>query len=556
MISNVVRIDEPPVLTPVRLTRALELFPAPGAHLLVEDDGVSIVAYNSAYAQTALGTDPATSPMIRALMGRIRTFLSSTLLREEFEWQAGETVDCRYYRVGLARSTTALNNRCTITLIDQTSQRHTERSLRREMTTDSLTGLPNRQGFADLIDAERGKSGEHAVLIVNLGRYGRVSSCLGNVAGDELLLTIARRLRGALRARDTLARVDGNAFGILATVEPESYEAEHLAERIHAAMSTPFRLSTYEIGIECSVGIDKTGDDGDDMIRHAGFAARRATAAGRTQTYHTEALTAARARFEMETALRRAIQARELRLVFQPVRRLSTGALGGFEALARWRDRDGREHSPADFIPVAEDSGLIVPLGRWVAEEAAATLARWERELQQPSDFCIAFNVSAIQLQRDDIPALVARVVADKPFGADRLMPELTESAVVSDPAGVSATLQALKRLGARIALDDFGTGYSNLAYLQQLPIDVLKIDRSLVTGMTDDPDKLAIVNAIVSLSRALGMRTTAEGIETPAVAKALRGMGCTSGQGYLFARPLEADDAFSLIASSTSPAI
>ena len=556
MATRVDRIDEPLTRIPERLARALELFPAPSVHLVLEAAGASIIAFNSAYAQTTLGTDAATSPMVEALIDRITLFLSGAQLREEFDWQAGETVDCRYYRVGFARTSPALTDRCTITLIDQTSQRQTERSLRREMTTDSLTGLLNHQGFADLIDARRAEGDEHAVLVVNLERFGRVNSCLGSVAGNELLLTIARRLRGALRARDTLARIDSSAFGILAAVDRATNEADRLAERIHGAMNSPFRLSTYEIGVECSVGIDKIDADGDDMIRNAKFAARRTTAAERTQTYQTETLTAARACFAMETALRRAIEMRELRLVFQPVRRLASGAIGGFEALARWRDRDGREYSPAEFIPVAEESGLIIPLGRWVAEEAAATLERWERALHRSTDIRMAFNVSAIQLQRDNIPALVTQVVADKSFGADRLMLELTESAVVSDPEGVSGTLRELKRLGTRIALDDFGTGYSNLAYLQQLPIDVLKIDRSLVTDMTDDSDKLAIVNAIVSLSKALNMRVTAEGIETPDVAEALRVMGCTSGQGYLYARPLEFDDAFALMAASTSSAI
>jgi len=245
-------------------------------------------------------------------------------------------------------------------------------------------------------------------------------------------------------------------------------------------------------------------------------------------------------RFGMETELRNAIEEDRLHLAFQPLIELSSGRVAGFEALARWDTGNGHSISPTEFIPIAEDSGLIVPLGQWAIGKAAAVLAEWDSQNGAIVDCYFSVNVSAIQLIRDDIAAVVRQALDTYKIGGERLMIELTESAIIGDPDLALSVLSELKALDARVAMDDFGTGYSNLAYLQRLPIDVLKIDRSFVEHMVDDRDKVAIVRTIQSLAEVLGMRTTAEGVETADQARLLSALGCDFGQGFLFARPLD----------------
>ena len=423
------------------------------------------------------------------------------------------------------------------------------------MTTDSLTGLPNREGFSDMVEA--GDAPRQAVMVIDLARFGRVNACLGSLVGDELLITVARRLRGALRANDVLARIGGDEFAILVTIEEEDREAHDLATRVLRTLSTPFRLTDFEISVDCSVGMAFSAPDvpREELIRHAQFATKRAKSTGRIEAYQNQAFAIAREQFGMETALRRAIERGQLRLAYQPIRSLATGALCSFEALVRWTDEEGVHRMPDSFIPVAEESGLIVPLGRWAIDEAARTLAEWDR-LVPGNKARIAVNLSAIQLQRDAIAPVLRNALDRTKLTGDRFTLELTESAIVSDPDRIAGTMHALQALGATVAMDDFGTGYSNLAYLQKLPIDVLKIDRSFVTGMIADRDKIAIVRAILSLAQALGMQTTAEGIETLELAQTLAVLGCTYGQGYFYARPLEASAALEMLAEATASAI
>ncbi|PTQ65993.1 diguanylate cyclase/phosphodiesterase [Sphingomonas sp. PP-CE-3G-477] len=541
-----------PIVATELVARALELVPIPAAHVVVNAGVFDLFAMNRAYRLAGLGVIAERSPMIADLGSRILAFLDSASLRSDFEWSLGDEIDCRYYRVTIARTFASLRDRCTISFIDQTSQIQTERSLRREMTTDSLTGLPNREGFEELIE-DIGDRSASAVLAIDLDRFGRLNSCLGSLAGDELLITVARRIKGALRARDTLARIGGDQFGILMTVDNDRDEAHALAERIQRTLTTPFRLTDYEISVECSVGIAYGGDEAADvaeLIRHAQFAVKRAKVSGRAESYLPQDFAIARAQFSMETALRRAIENRELRLAYQPICDLATGRIVSFEALARWTDEQGRAHNPTEFIPVAEESGLIVPLGRWAIEEAARTLAGWDMRHGGSCGVKVAVNLSAIQLQRDDIAPVVEAALASTGLSGDRFTLELTESAIVTDPDRITGTMHALKALGTTLAMDDFGTGYSNLAYLQKLPIDVLKIDRSFVSGMLADRDKVSIVRAILSLAQALGMKTTAEGIETNELAQTLAALGCTFGQGYFYAKPLEADAAYAMIGS------
>ncbi|MBB4616293.1 diguanylate cyclase (GGDEF)-like protein [Sphingomonas abaci] len=533
----------------------LDLIPVPAVVVLRENGMLSFPAFNRAYRLAGLGVVADRSPLLEALGAMVHDVLDQKEARAECDWTIGEAIDCRYYRVTIARSTLTANDACVVTLIDQTSQYNTERSLRREMTTDSLTGLPNREGFSDMVEA--GDAARQAVMVIDLARFGRVNACLGSLAGDELLITVARRLRGALRVNDVLARIGGNEFAILVTIEEEDGEAHDLATRVMRTLSTPFRLTDFEISVDCSIGIAFTAPDvpREELIRHAQFATKRAKSTGRIEAYQNQAFAIAREQFGMETALRRAIERRQLRLAYQPIRSLATGALCSFEALVRWTDEEGVHRMPDSFIPVAEESGLIVPLGRWAIDEAARTLAEWDR-LIPGNGSRIAVNLSAIQLQRDAIAPVLQGALDRSHLTGDRFTLELTESAIVSDPDRIAGTMHALQALGATLAMDDFGTGYSNLAYLQKLPIDVLKIDRSFVTGMIADRDKIAIVRAILSLAQALGMQTTAEGIETLELAQTLAVLGCTYGQGYFYARPLEAPAALEMLAEATASAI
>jgi diguanylate cyclase (GGDEF)-like protein len=537
------------------LDRDLEMIPIPTVQVVREGKAFGFRAFNRAYRLAGLGVIADRSPMLALLGSRIDAFLCSAEMRCDFDWSIGQVIDSRYYRVTLARPCAAMRDRCQIAFIDLTAQVHTERSLRREMTTDSLTGLPNREGFSDMVEAVQADGSAHAVLVIDLDRFGRLNACLGGLAGDELLITVARRIKGVLRARDALARIGGDEFGILMAVDDDldagADEANRLADRIQRALSAPFRLSDYEIGVECSIGI-AYGDDGiedvEELIRNAQFAVKRAKTGRQVESYQTQAFTIAREQFAMETALRRAIEERQLRLAFQPICDLASGSIVSFEALARWRDANGVDIEPSVFIPVAEESGLIVPLGRWAMDEAARTLRWWDEECGGHCGMRVAVNLSAIQLQRDDIAPVVEAALIRHDLAGDRFNLELTESAIVSDPDRIAGIMHALKALGTTLAMDDFGTGYSNLAYLQKLPIDILKIDRSFVSGMLADRDKIAIVRAVLSLAQALGMRTTAEGVESNELAQTLAALGCTYGQGYLYARPLEAADALAMI--------
>jgi len=533
----------------------LDMLPVPAAIIELQEHGFAFDAVNRPFRLAGLGTVASESPLIRLLGPRLRRFIESSDIQCEISWQFGDEVDARHFRVMLAKRADRRSfPRCMVTLVDHTSELRTEYSLRREMATDSLTGLPNRAGFSDALEhaitSENAR--DFAVLVVNLDRFSRVNACMGGLAGDELLITVARRMKGALRSRDTLARMGGDEFGVLLTLDAGPGDALHVAKRIQAALANPFRLSDFEIRVDCSIGIALGADnDGDpeDLVRNAQFAVKRAKKSGRTEIYQTHTFDIAREQFGIETELRRAIENGQMTLCYQPICDLATGKITSFEALARWTTEDGVRLSPNDFIPVAEESGLIIPLGRWAMEEAAQTIAAWDRASDGNCDIKVAVNLSAIQLQRDHVPAMVRGALERHGVDGRRLTLELTESAIVTDPDRIAQTMNALKDMGATLAMDDFGTGYSNLAYLQKLPIDLLKIDRSFVSGMLADRDKIAIVRAILSLAQALGMQTTAEGIETNELAQTLAALGCTYGQGFLYSRALERDEAYALLA-------
>jgi diguanylate cyclase (GGDEF)-like protein len=544
----------------------LEGLAIPTAVLAMVDGELQVQAANTGFA--ALGKtlpealqgspfDRLGGPMPQ-LLGEATAFFAGQLDVRELRWHEQDTVAARHYIVRFARLGTvkAGEPRALFTLVDRTAEIATARSMRAEMLQDSLTGLPNMVGFGEEIDAAIAEGGRFAILTLDLRRFSRINESLGGVAGDELLITVARRLMSALRAGDILARTGGDEFGVFMRVR-DACDAERAAVRLRALFEHPIRLAELEIRAECVIGIALSGGEGhceaEELIRNAQFAAKQAKGAAGVQIYQADEAQLARRRFSMETALRRAIESNELSLAFQPVIDLATGRLVSFEALSRWRHAELGQVAPSEFIPVAEEAGLIVRLGRWALDEALRTLADWDRKAGHAVPVSMAVNVSTVQLREDDVPGAVADALARNAICGERLTLELTESVVVHDPERASRVLRALKEQKLRIALDDFGTGYSSFAYLQRLPIDILKIDRSFVTGMLGDRDSVAIVRAVLGLADALGMATTAEGVETRELAQTLGALGCRLGQGFHFGPPLSSEEAYALLPCATA---
>jgi diguanylate cyclase (GGDEF)-like protein len=484
---------------------------------------------------------------------RVADFLAGDEPALQFESNDGRPIGGHHFTIRLARlrAPDGAGRRCLVSLIDKTAQVETEKNLRSEMLRDSLTGLPNRLAFNEHVErviADSGfREGSHAVLVVDMARFSRVNECMGALAGDELLITFARRLFSALRPSDVLARTSGDEFAILLRLDRGTADAMRAAERIKAVLTLPFRLSDLEIRIDCAIGcaiLTSAVASADEVLRNAQFALKRAKQSGATKVYEPTQAQAVRRRFSIETELRHAIEGGDLTLAYQPLIELESGRLAGFEALARWEHEEEGTISPVEFIPVAEESGLIVQLGRWALDSAARTLAGWDAEAGEALPFGVSVNMSPIQIARDDVAGAVSAALGSARLAGDRLTLELTESAIIQDPDRATKVLQSLKDLDVRIAMDDFGTGYTSMAYLQRLPIDVLKIDRSFVSEMLAGGDSMAIVRAILSLANALGLETTAEGIDSEALEEAVGTLGCTYGQGYLYAEPLPPDEA------------
>ena len=550
------RLNATPHLAVVDDVGLLDALPIAAAIIERPDkNSLRVSAHNSRFVETVQRTnctalDWNEAECLRAgpIADLLHNFFDGKDQAGELDFKHGEGVSSHFFRLKLAplRKRDSPGPRCLLSVVDRTVEVQAERTLRAEMLRDSLTGLPNRLAFTEAIEHAGEKVArdlEHAVLIVDMLRFSRINESMGSLAGDELLITFARRLILALRAGDVLARTGGNEFGVLVSLRRGVEDALKAAERIQQVMTAPFKLSELEIRIECAIGaaLMHAGQDPEELFRNAQFAVKQAKVAGCPQVYEPRQATEARRRFSIETELRRALDKEQLELFYQPLINLKSGEVAGFEALARWSHEDRGEISPTEFIPVAEESGLILHLGRWAMDKATQTLAGWDQDAGEKLPLYVGVNLSAIQVARDDIAGVVQSALKTSGLTGDRLTLELTESSIVQDPVRATRVFDSLKSLDATVAMDDFGTGYSSLAYLQRLPIDVLKIDKSFVSGMMIDPDAVAIVRAVLSLAEALGMSTTAEGIETVELATTLATLGCASGQGFYFARPLEA---------------
>lgn len=553
------RSNATPHLAAADDTALLHALPIAAAIIERTDDGkLNVKLRNSRFVETVERCNHSALDWNRAdclkkgpIADLINRFFDRLDETGELDFKQGEGVSAHFFRLKLAPlpRKDSTSPRCLLSVVDRTVEVQAERTLRAEMLRDSLTGLPNRLAFTEAIEQAGDKVArdlEHAVLVVDMLRFSRINESMGSLAGDELLITFARRLILALRAGDVLARTGGNEFGVLVSLRRGVEDALKAADRIQQVMAAPFKLSELEIRVECAIGcaLMHAGQDPEELFRNAQFAVKQAKTAGKPQVYEPKQATEARRRFSIETELRRALDKDQLRLFYQPLINLKSGEVAGFEALARWSHEDRGEISPTEFIPVAEESGLILQLGRWAMDKAAQTLAHWDKQIGEKLPLYVGVNLSAIQVARDDIAGVVESALKSSGLTGDRLTLELTESSIVQDPLRATRVFDALKALDATVAMDDFGTGYSSLAYLQRLPIDVLKIDKSFVSGMMVDPDAVAIVRAVLSLAEALGMSTTAEGIETVELATTLATLGCASGQGFYFAKPLEAEAA------------
>jgi diguanylate cyclase (GGDEF)-like protein/PAS domain S-box-containing protein len=445
---------------------------------------------------------------------------------------------------------------------DVTDQKHIEERLARQGFYDVLTDLPNRALFSNRIEhlfRRAGRNAERgylfAVLYFDVDRFKGVNDSFGHDAGDDLLVQIARRLERTLRPSDTLARLGGDDFAILLEDLRSPGDVTRVADRIHQHLIAPFTVAGTEVFCSASIGISlsTTGyAQAHEMLRDANIAMYRAKANGRACHEIFDAAMHRRAvsQLRIETDLRRAIEREELRVHYQPIIDLTTARLTGFEALVRWQHPTQGLIPPGEFIPVAEETGLIKPIGRWVLHESLRQMKTWRDRHPQAAGLRVSVNLSGHQLAEPDLVEQIRSTLAATGVDARALALEVTESALVRDMAAGAAVLEQLRRLNIQLNIDDFGTGYSSLSYLQNLPVDVLKIDRSFVRTMQQEGGRSEIVNAIIALAHSLNMRVVAEGVETREQLAALRALRCNGAQGFLFARPLVAEDAEKLLVS------
>jgi len=444
---------------------------------------------------------------------------------------------------------------------DITARKAGEEELRHQALHDPLTGLPNRTLLLDRLEQAlrhaRRLETSVAVLFVDIDRFKVVNDSLGHSVGDSVLKQVVPRLQEAVRGADTVARFGGDEFVILCEDLDSELRAVHIAERVRRELHAPFHLGNDDHFLAASIGISvsgREGEDAGDLLRDADAAMYLAKAAGgaRYEIFDGAMREAAMKRLHVEQQVRRGLRAQEFRLHYQPIFSLEGGGIEAVEALIRWERPGEGLVSPAAFLPIAEESGLIVELGEWVLGEACAQAARWREELGDRAPLPIHVNIAARQITQTDLPGIVADALSDAGVPAGDIVLEVTETVLLEDSERPAHTLERLKALGVSIVLDDFGKGYSSLGYVERFPFDMLKIDRSFVARL--DRDGSAIVEAILGMARGLHLTVVAEGVETIEQVTQMRELGCEFAQGYYFAQPGPASDIARLVAPATTP--
>lgn len=434
---------------------------------------------------------------------------------------------------------------------DITERKQAEEQLLHDAFHDALTGLPNRALFMDRLSQAVERVKRHpdcsfGVIFLDLDRFKVINDSLGHMVGDRLLVEVSRRLEGCVRAGDTLARLGGDEFTIILDGVDEVADASAMADRIQDQLRRPFNLNNQEVQISASIGIALSTlnyEKPEDILRDTNIAMHRAKSAGKARyqvfdaTMHFHALELLR----LETDLRRTAEREEYCVHYQPLVSLKTGQLTGFEALVRWQHPERGFVYPEEFIPVAEETGLIIALDRWVLREACHQVRLWQKQFPEQQSLTISVNFSAKQFAQPDLLDHIKHVLKETGLDAGCLKLEITESVIMSSAESVTTMLSQLKALGIEIYLDDFGTGYSSLSYLHRFPIHVLKIDRSFVSRIGPDGENAEIARAIITMAHSLGMKVVAEGIETESQFAELKALSCQYGQGNLFSRPVEA---------------
>jgi diguanylate cyclase (GGDEF)-like protein/PAS domain S-box-containing protein len=445
------------------------------------------------------------------------------------------------------------------TLTDVTEFKNAEERLLHDAVHDNLTGLPNRELFVDRLDAvlslaKADSQIKPTVLVVDLDRFKQVNDSVGIAVGDSILLTLARRLGRLLKAQDTLARLAGDQFALILLSEREPERIIGFAETLRKALRAPITFNDREIFLTASIGLAL--DDGqphrtDEVLKDAELAMYHAKRIGgdRIEVFKPSMRARKTDRLTLESELRRALEREEITILYQPIVRLEDRAVAGFEALARWDHPKMGRLSPADFIAVAEEIGLIVDLGLFVLDRTARQLAAWQKSVRQREPVFASVNVSSRQLLRQDLIHDLRTVIARSGIARGTLKLELTESLVMENPEHAAQMLSRIRELGAGLALDDFGTGHSSLSYLQRFPFDTIKIDQSFVRA-SNKGTRPVILRSIIGLAHDLGMEVVAEGAETDSDAVELYQLGCEYAQGFIFGEPMSADDARSLLAS------